>query len=70
MFGSKPGPATPSVNDRPQRYEYLAESYVGEKAFNKGVNALARIGWEVVSISFNGMAYHTCLKREVGPHGG
>lgn len=63
MFGNK----TADANVRPQRYEYMADDFVGKGAFNKGVNALARSGWEVVSISFNGVAYHVCLKREVGP---
>ena len=63
MFGTK---AT-DLNTRPQRFEYLADDFVGKGAFNKGVNALAQSGWEVVSASFNGAAYHVCLKREVGP---
>lgn len=66
MFGSKPAQDANDQTQGPnQRFEYLAESFVGNGGFNKGVNALARDGWEVVSVSFNGMSYHVCLKRDV-----
>lgn len=60
MFGSKTSP-TPSL----ARYEYRADDFVGNGAFNKGVNALAADGWEVINASFNGMAHHVYLRREI-----
>ena len=63
MFGGKqiPGPVTPSR----ARYKYMVEDFVGKGAFNKGVNALAADGWEVVNASFNGVAHHVYLQREI-----
>lgn len=46
------------------KFEYLAEDFVGNAAFNKGVNKLAAEGWEVINASFNGMAHHVYFRRE------
>lgn len=62
MFGQKTATEASTA-----RYEYLAEDFVGNGAFNKGVNSLAAQGWEVINASFNGMAHHVYLRRERSP---
>lgn len=63
MFG-KPQ-STPAAQSTAE-FEYMAEDFVGNGAFNKGVNKLAAEGWEVINASFNGMAHHVYLRRKRG----
>lgn len=61
MFGGKKTEDAP--RDGAASHEYLAESFVGNGAFNKGVNRLAADGWEVINASFNGVAHHVYFRR-------
>lgn len=65
MFGSKDRQQPETTAD--QRFEFMTQSFVGDSAFNKGVNLLAKSGWEVINASFNGMAHHVYLRREINP---
>lgn len=60
MFG-KPAAPAPSL----ATHEYLAESFVGNGAFNKGVNARAAEGWDVINATFNGAAHHVYFRRPI-----
>jgi len=69
MFGSKksePQATAPTGYEGYQpRYEYLAVAYLGIGAFNKEVNVLAGLGWELINGCMAGTAHYGYLRREI-----